>query len=60
MSDPEKIDERWVSHFEILLNKPRTCDRANVPNIPFMNLNNNTDPPSAEDIKHAAKKLKNG
>ncbi|XP_065584387.1 uncharacterized protein LOC136043406 [Artemia franciscana] len=60
ISDPEKIDERWASHFEKLLNRPRTCDQANVPDIPFMYLDFNTDPPSAEEIMHAAKKLKNG
>ena len=60
ISDPQKADERWASHFEKVLNRPRPDDPETVPDMPFLQIDVSADTPSTEEVTTAVKKLKNG
>ena len=60
ISDPQKADERWASHFEKVLNRPRPDDPETVPDTPFLQIDVSADPPSTVEVTTAVKKLKNG
>ncbi|XP_065584026.1 craniofacial development protein 2-like [Artemia franciscana] len=55
-----KADERWASHFEKVLNRPRPDDPETVPDTPFLQIDVSADPPSTVEVTTAVKKLKNG
>ncbi|XP_065565735.1 uncharacterized protein LOC136030594 [Artemia franciscana] len=55
-----KADERWASHFEKVLNRPRPDDPETVPDTRFLQIDVSADPPSTEEGTTAVKKLKNG
>jgi hypothetical protein len=50
ISDPQKADERWASHFEKVLNRPRPDDPEVVPDKPFLQIDVSADPPSTEEV----------
>ena len=60
LTETEKIDERWVSHFEKVLNRLRPTDQESIPSMPSLNLKIDENPPTSAEMLVAVKKLKNG
>jgi len=54
-----KINERWTTHFENLLNRPRINGRDIIPYTPLMILEVNEEPLSPEETIAAVRQLKN-
>ena len=56
--DPKKVDERWASHFENILNRPPHHHRETVPDILFLQIDGSADPPSTLEVEAAIKTLR--
>jgi hypothetical protein len=56
LSKTEKIDERWVSHFEKVLSRPRPTNRESIPSMTFLNLKTDENSPTSAEISNVSTK----
>ena len=59
MTEQSTVNEVWGNRFESLLDRHVPKEHPDIPDISFFSLSTSTGPPSATDIREAAKKLKN-
>jgi len=60
LTDPDKVNEAWATHFEKLLSRSSPADPPDIPSTPLLNLAVDIEATSRGEILKAATKLNSG